>query len=97
MRKYTRAIAEGFSKRSTGKANSSIVDQSIVDEDSIGAMDIFDAVHPFDFLDGNLVELEESGKRWRSNRDVKTREKTDNKHGDEKERHTSSSNHQNSK
>ncbi len=32
-------------------------------------MDILDAAHPFDFLDGNLVDLEEYGKRWRSSRE----------------------------
>ncbi len=74
---YTRAIAEGFSKRSCGNASSSIVEQCSGDEELIGAMDILDAVSPFDFLDSNLVELEESGKRWRSNRDTKNREKMD--------------------
>lgn len=67
---YTRAIAEGFSKRSSGRANSSIVDHCIEDDDLASVLDILDADHPFDFLDGNLIELEESGNRWRSSRET---------------------------
>ena len=54
-------------------------------------MDILDAIHPFDFLDGNLVELEESGKRWRSKRDVKGRENNDDDGIDRKDKAVESS------
>lgn len=87
FKKYTRAIAEGFSKRSCGKTTSSIIDMcSTYEMELIGAMDFLDSAHPFDFLDGSLVELEESGKRWRSSRDkidgdyTYTKDKRNHKH-----------------
>jgi len=71
---YTRAIAEGYSKRSVGNANSSIVDQCHVEEEIDKALDMLDSLHPFNFLDGNLLDLEDAGRRWRSRRDAKSRE-----------------------
>ena len=44
-------------------------------------VEILDPFHPFDFLDGNITELEESGKRWRSTRDRKRKSHDDHLEG----------------
>jgi len=74
---YTRAIAEGFSKRSSGISESSTVNSSVIDTTAstttkdkefprpLGNKDLISMFN----LDGNIVDLEESGRRWRHKRE----------------------------
>lgn len=67
---YTRAIAEGFSKRSSGapddKLTESALRQSLMEEDeSFANLRKADAGTILNVLDANLSILEDSGRRWR--------------------------------
>ena len=78
---YTRAIAEGYSKQSTGKANSIISEFTgelgfSTNEDSVEKLLNLQIPNALDFLDGNLTELDEVGSRWRQGRDARRREKS---------------------
>lgn len=75
---YTRAIAEGFSKRSSGISDSSVVESNgadptttsttAKDEIFLGPLGNKDFIAMLN-LDRNIAELEESGRRWRHKRD----------------------------
>jgi len=67
---YTRAIAEGFSKRLSGmpddKLTESVARQSLVaDGETVPDFSDVDALTILNMLDTNLSSLEESGKKWR--------------------------------
>ena len=67
---YTRAIAEGFAKRSSGapddKLTESVLRQSLMEEDeSVANFRKADAGTILNILDANLPILEDSGRRWR--------------------------------
>jgi len=76
---HTRAIAEGCSKQSTGKANS-IISEFTGDlgfptsDDSVEKLLNLQIPNALDILDGNLIELDEGGSRWRQDRDARRRE-----------------------
>jgi len=83
---HTRAIAEGCSKQSTGKANFIISKLTrdlgfFTSDDSVEKLLNVQIPNALDFLDGNLIELDEGGSRWRQDRDARRREMS--KHGGE--------------
>ena len=78
---YTRAIAEGFSKRSSGapddKLTESVLRQSLTeDEEFVADLGNTDAGTILNVIDASLSILEDSGKRWRH------RQSRENKTGD---------------
>ena len=78
MQQYTRAIAEGFSKRSSGISDSSVVESNgadatttsttVKDDIFLGPLGNKDLITMLN-LDRNITELEDSGRRWRHKRD----------------------------
>jgi len=76
---YTRAIAEGFSKRSTGVPDDKLTQSALrlsLTEDSFANLHNEDAGTILNVLDANLSILEDSGRRWRH------RQSRDNKAGE---------------
>ena len=76
---YTRAIAEGYSKQSSGKAGS-IISEAVRDPVFSSNPDTMDDVvnlhipNALDFLDGNVMDLDDAGTRWRQGREAKRKE-----------------------
>ena len=71
---YTRAIAEGFSKRSSGKSCNMTEALSNMLTDASNEIEVnyligSNGSNNINILDGNLVELEQSGRSWRYERD----------------------------
>jgi hypothetical protein len=77
---YTRAIAEGYSKQSTGNTNSIISDfmgypgSPLNADNSEEKFLNLQVPNTLDFLDGSLVELDEVGSHWRQGRDARRKE-----------------------
>ena len=77
--KYTRAIAEGYSKQSSGKVGS-IISEAVRDPVFSSNPDTMDDVvnlhipKALDFLDGNVMDLDDAGTRWRQGREAKRKE-----------------------
>lgn len=74
---YTRGIAEGYAKQSSGKAPSIIGEPtghgSVISlkEDEVQERILNLSIpNVLDFLDGNLVDLDDIGSRWRQSRDT---------------------------
>jgi hypothetical protein len=72
---YTRAIAEGYSKQSSGKANS-IISESFAQSSNLQGDGLLEKIlnldvpNVLDFLDGSLIDLDEIGSRWRQTRET---------------------------
>ncbi len=79
---YTRAIAEGYSKQNTGKANSIISEvvrensNSSQCDETLERLQNIQVPNVLDFLDGNLVDLDNAGSRWRQARETTRSERT---------------------
>ena len=87
---YTRAIAEGYSKQSSGKVHSIITESVGVSNFSPNSDGILESVvdlnspNALDFLDGNVMDLDDAGSRWRQGREAprleKAKKNKDNSH-----------------
>ena len=77
---YTRAIAEGYSKQNSGTANS-IISEAVRDnipsheEEAMERLRNLHIPNVLDFLDGNIVYLDDAGARCRQGREVRRSEK----------------------
>ena len=94
---YTRAIAEGFSKRSSGapddRLTESALRQSLMGEDDSAAkFRNTDAGTILNVLDANLSILEDSGRRWR-HRQPRDNRTDENNAAEQKDGGTEQSNH----
>lgn len=81
---YTRAIAEGYSKQSSGKANS-IITEAVrastspdFDNNLLETITNLHVPNALDFLDGNVMDLDDAGTRWRQGREARRAEATKN-------------------
>ncbi len=78
---YTRAIAEGYSKQSSGKAHSIITESVVAStfgpnaDNSLENIADLHIPNALDFLDGNVMDLDDAGTRWRQGREARKKEK----------------------
>ena len=89
---YTRAIAEGFSKRSSGTSDIGVGETSGVEVMMSGSSDGNFHGHgsltmscSLNFLDGNIADLEASGRRWRQRKEVSNNFKEKVEKGDDRD------------
>ena len=76
---YTRAVAEGYSKRSSGViSDEEIVNSTWIAASAPEALADLDAAIALSLLDGNLPDLEDSGRRWRHRQTRESKEDSTN-------------------
>ncbi|KAL3907453.1 MAG: hypothetical protein SGILL_008869, partial [Bacillariaceae sp.] len=74
---YTRALAEGYSKRSTGDDETVSLTMTDLEESDTRGNRKHTVASLLDALDGSLGQLEDSGRRWRQKMSVENAESND--------------------